>query len=114
MSLTKGRIIFLYIGVSVILLDSSCARTMSKLPVMTADVLRVKIFGHKQSRRDFSAEIELLYFDNKTRLHGRGSLLVVAPDKLRYNLEGPHGGVLQAFASDGQNLSLMDLTKKKL
>lgn len=56
----------------------------------------------------FSAEVRLTYFGPKGRVRGTAALAVMRPSSLRYELQGPHGGVLEAFATDGHELQLLD------
>jgi outer membrane lipoprotein-sorting protein len=57
----------------------------------------------------YSAEARLTYFGAEGRLKGTASLLVARPNRLRYELEGPHGGVLMAVAVDGATLTALDM-----
>ncbi|MEE8409522.1 MAG: DUF4292 domain-containing protein [Myxococcota bacterium] len=62
----------------------------------------------------FSAEIRLTYFGPKgRRFKGTASLAVLRPKSLRYELQGPHGGVLEAFATNGAELQLFDLENNR-
>lgn len=56
----------------------------------------------------FSAEVRLTYFGPKGRVRGTAAIAVMRPSSLRYELQGPHGGVLEAFATDGRELQLLD------
>ncbi len=57
----------------------------------------------------YTAEVRLTYFGPRGRVKGTASLAVVRPASLRYEVQGPHGGVLAAFATNGRELQLADL-----
>jgi len=57
----------------------------------------------------YTAEVRLTYFGPKGRVKGTASLAVKRPASLRYEVQGPHGGVLAAFATNGRELQLADL-----
>jgi hypothetical protein len=52
----------------------------------------------------------LTYFGAQGRMRGTASLAVKRPAAMRIELQGPHGGVLQAFATNGQEVQLADMT----
>lgn len=61
----------------------------------------------------YSAEARLTYFGPTGRIKGTASLAVLRPKSLRYELQGPHGGVLEAFATNGVELQLFDLKNNR-
>lgn len=67
-----------------------------------------------QSRlHSFSAEARVSYFGPEGRLRGSVTLLVARPDRLRYELMGPHGGPLMAVATDGQQVQVVDFRESR-
>jgi hypothetical protein len=57
----------------------------------------------------YTAEVRLTYFGPKGRVKGTASLAAKRPASLRYEAQGPHGGVLAAFATNGHELQFADL-----
>lgn len=61
----------------------------------------------------FSADVRLTTFGPDGRLRGTAALAVKRPSSLRYELQGPHGGVLEAFATDGRELQHLDQQRSR-
>ena len=59
--------------------------------------------------KSYTAELRLSYFGPEGRVRATASLAVQRPGSFRYELQGPHGGVLHAFATNGRELQLADL-----
>ena len=62
----------------------------------------------------YSAEIRLQYFGRDGRYKGTAQLFARRPDHLRYDVQGPHGGVLLAFATDGARLAALDMGNNRM
>jgi outer membrane lipoprotein-sorting protein len=56
----------------------------------------------------YIAEARLTYFNDGTRLRGSAQVAVQRPHQFRVDILAPHGGVLEAFASDGEQLQWLD------
>lgn len=65
------------------------------------------------SVRAYSAEARLAYFGKEGRMRGTATLVVSRPASLRYDVYGPHGGVVSAFATNGQELALLDVAQSR-
>lgn len=63
--------------------------------------------------RAFSAEARLAYFGKQGRMRGNATLVVRRPGSLRYDVYGPHGGVISAFATNGKELALLDVGQSR-
>jgi hypothetical protein len=57
----------------------------------------------------YSAEVRVTYFGPEGRVRTTGSIAVARPASLRYEVQGPHGGVVSAFATNGLELEALDL-----
>lgn len=90
----------------------SAAQGLRPAPAPTA--LREMMRGTQAAAHAYSADARLTYFGPDGRLKGTASLLVQRPDKLRYELQGPHGGVLLAVVSDGSTLTALDFKENRL
>lgn len=55
----------------------------------------------------YSAEVRLTYFGPQGRMKGSAIIAVAKPSSLRYDLIGPHGGAIEAFATDGTEMQLL-------
>ncbi len=58
--------------------------------------------------KSYVAEARLTYFGPDGRVRGTATLALSRPASLRYEIQGPHGGVIEAFATDGVELQLLD------
>ncbi len=61
----------------------------------------------------YTAEVRLTYFGKEGRVRTGAVLVVGRPSSLRYDLSGPHGGVVTAFATDGRELQLLDVGRSR-
>ena len=70
---------------------------------------------HKQSEKlqSFTSEIRVTFFGPEGRLKGTVGLAARRPGQFRYNLMGPHGGVLEAFATNGQTFELSKMSESR-
>ena len=63
--------------------------------------------------KSFTCEMRVTFFGPDGRLKGTVSLAAMRPGKFRYNLMGPHGGVLEAFATNGQTFDLSKMSESR-
>jgi hypothetical protein len=59
----------------------------------------------------FVAEARLTYAREGRRLKGTATLACRRPGFLRYEIQGPHGGVLEAFATNGKEFQVAKLAE---
>ena len=64
--------------------------------------------------QEYSAALRLHYLGAQGRYKGDAQLWVRRPASLRYEVQGPHGGVLLAFATDGHTLMALDMPNNSL
>jgi hypothetical protein len=64
----------------------------------------------RSSAASYSAEARLTYLGPEGRIKGTAVLLVQRPERLRCDIMGPHGGVVQAFATTGSEMQVLDLS----
>lgn len=57
----------------------------------------------------YTAEVRITYFGREGRVRTTGSIAVARPASLRYEVTGPQGGVVNAFATNGVELQALDL-----
>ncbi|MEZ4272125.1 MAG: hypothetical protein R3C68_12060 [Myxococcota bacterium] len=74
----------------------------------TAQDFLVRVRHQQSDLKSFTAEIRLTYFQERKRLRGTALLATSRPCSLRYEVVGPHGGVLEAFAMTCQRMQLLD------
>ncbi len=90
----------------------ACGR---QVPLATAlrapgpDELRQRMSAAQVAGAAYTAELRLTSFGPAGRARGTASLAVQRPASFRYELLGPHGGVVQAFATNGHELQLLDV-----
>lgn len=100
-----------YAGFLLSVATLSCAHRIPLAPelaVADTGALLVRMREHAVTRPAYSAELRVTYFGREGRLRTTGSLAVMRPSSLRYELQGPHGGVVEAFATNGVELQLLD------
>lgn len=61
----------------------------------------------------FSADMRITYFGADGRVRATGALVVMRPASMRYELSGPHGGVVSAFATNGLELQALDVASSR-
>jgi outer membrane lipoprotein-sorting protein len=71
--------------------------------------LVTRMEGRTSPVQRYSAEARLNYFGKEGRVRTRAVLVAARPSSLRYDVMGPHGGVVSAFATDGRELQLLDI-----
>jgi hypothetical protein len=92
----------------------ACVHTQSAPPpIASAALLNARLAAGRSTVRAYTAEVRLTYFGAKGRVRGTASLAVQRPASLRYEVMGPHGGVLVAFATNGQELQTLDLASSR-
>jgi outer membrane lipoprotein-sorting protein len=110
--LNKAGVILCFIS----LLIAGCAGRIPlprHLQTMTARTVAEAMHKHAVDLKAFSSEVRVTYFGPAGRLKGTVSLAVQRPGKFRYNLMGPHGGVLEAFATNGQTFDLSKMSESR-
>jgi hypothetical protein len=106
---SKHRVIFGLCVLRLIGYGLSCAAPNQNTPTtnMTGPI---KFFSLTPvSINSFVAEVRITYMGKDGRLKGTASLAVKRPDRMRYELMGPHGGVLSALAVKNGQFELFDL-----
>lgn len=99
------------VGLVLTLAALSCAHRIPLAPelaVADTRALVARMREHAVVKPAYSAELRVTYFGREGRLRTTGSLAVMRPSSLRYELQGPHGGVVEAFATNGVELQLLD------
>ena len=69
--------------------------------------LRTKLDAAQAPTKSYFADVDLTYFGPAGRVRGNASVAVRRPDQFRFDVRGPHGGVIQAFATDGKRVRLL-------
>jgi hypothetical protein len=98
---------------------AACATCAGRIPlpkqyaVANLDELVARMRAAAVSETVYTAEVRLTYFGPKGRVKATASLAVKRPASLRYEVQGPHGGVLAAFATNGRELQLADLGSQR-
>jgi outer membrane lipoprotein-sorting protein len=95
-----------------LLLPLSCAHRIplpERLRVNGPQELGQRMRRAQSPLTSYSAEARVTYFGREGRVRTTGSIAVRRPASLRYEVMGPHGGVVTAFASDGVELYELDL-----
>src|SRR5690554_3815951 len=92
-------------------LVTSCAGTIPlprHLQVSGVQELQARMEKARPAVDKYFAEARLTYFGPQGRVKGTASLAVARPTSLRYDIIGPHGGVMEAFATNGEELQLLN------
>ncbi len=105
------------LGLSLLL--GACASCAGRIPLPKH--LEVKGPGELLERmraaatrvKAFSAEARLTYFGPEGRVRTSATIVAQRPTSLRYDLMGPHGGVVSAFATNGLELMLLDVAQSR-
>jgi outer membrane lipoprotein-sorting protein len=95
-----------------LLLGSGCASRRplpERLRVSGLEELRARMQQAASKLQSYSAEVRITYFGPEGRVRATASLLTARPASLRYDVLGPHGGAVSAFATDGNELEALDL-----
>lgn len=93
-----------------LLVVTGCASTggVRTDPTLTVADLRTQMLAAKTPIQSYVAEARLTYFGPDGRVKGTATLALARPASLRYEIQGPHGGVIEAFATNGSELQLLD------
>lgn len=70
--------------------------------------LRTRMEAANATVGAYSADARLTYFGPEGRIRTNATIVVSRPASLRYDLHGPHSGVLVAFATNGHEVQLVD------
>lgn len=93
---------------------AGCATT-TRLPehlkVAELDELLERIERKSGGPESFVAEARLTWVGDGRRLKGTATLASKRPGFLRYEIQGPHGGVLEAFATNGKEFQVAKLAE---
>lgn len=94
-----------------LVLATACAPNATPPPsvAVLADTMQRARSPHKA----FSADARITYFGKEGRAKAGATLAVSRPGSMRYELHGPHEGVIQAFATNGVELQLLDFQNNR-
>lgn len=96
-----------------------CVGCVGRIPMpkhieaMDVPAVAAAMQKHAQKLQSFTCEIRVTFFGPSGRLKGTVSLAAMRPGQFRYNLMGPHGGVLEAFATNGQTFELSKMSESR-
>jgi outer membrane lipoprotein-sorting protein len=96
-----------------VLLLQACATWKAVPPQLAADSaqeLLQRVDAAKAKVGGYSAEMRFTYFGSEGRVRGTAIVVARRPHFLRYDIMGPHGGVLSAFATNGTELQLLNVS----
>lgn len=82
-------------------------------PVPDHADLIARMRATRSSETRYVGEARLTYFGPSGRIKGTATLAVKRPRSLRYEIQGPHGGVIEAFATNGLELQLLDFKSNR-
>ena len=99
------------IVLAVTLFAAACTTNVAPPPsvAVMADTLQ----RGRSSHRAYSADLRITYFGKEGRAKAGATLAVARPASMRYELHGPHEGVIQAFATNGLELQLLDFQNNR-
>jgi len=93
---------------------AACAHLSGAAVVPTTIAeLRALIAAARTPVSSYTAEVRLTYFGGKGRMRGTATLAVSRPTSLRYEVMGPHGAAIAAFATNGAELQAADLAASR-
>lgn len=110
------RILLLFQGTVVAFSVASCAGRIplpKHLEVQNTEALLARMAAKRSTVKSFVAEARMTYFGPSGRVKGTATIAVARPASLRYEIQGPHGGTLEAFACDGERLQLLNLGESR-
>lgn len=96
-----------------VLASAACAHKVAGPPPSSVGALNERMQTAGTSFPAYSCEARITYFGKEGRAKGSASLLAAKPSSLRYDLHGPHGGTILAFAMDGERLTMMDFKENR-
>jgi outer membrane lipoprotein-sorting protein len=85
---------------------SGCVHYTTLAPEQLKKLPRTKVMS-------YVAEARLGYRGPKGRATVRATVAVQRPDRFRFDLYGPHGGILSSFATNGATLTWIDLQNQQ-
>ena len=94
----------------------ACAAThkaIEPIQAMTVDALRLKMNSTRSHIETMRGEARLTYFGPSGRIKGTATIAASRPGSFRYNVLGPHGGVVEAFSTDGRELQVLKLMESR-
>jgi len=110
----KGRMKYLYLLGLAALAGCATVHTLSpNLKVSTTGELLGKMKNAATGASSLVAEARMTYFEKGKRLKGTATIVSKRPGNLRYEILGPHGGVLEAFATNGKELQIAKLAENR-
>lgn len=71
--------------------------------------LASRMAAARSALTSYTAEVRITYFGREGRVRTTGSIAVARPASLRYEVVGPQGGVVNAFATNGVELQALDV-----
>ena len=107
---------FLPLWVFVVLPGIGCAGKVplpSRLAGLGTAEIRQRIVQARPQSQAYAASVHVSYFGAQGRVQVAGSLVVQQPDRLRLDLQGPHGGVVRALAVDGNDMTMLDVASDR-
>ena len=94
----------------------ACATTgtpVGYVPSITLAELQQKMKSSMSQVETLRGEARISYFGPSGRLKGTVTIAAARPGSFRYNVLGPHGGVIEAFATDGRELQVLKLMETR-
>ncbi|MEC9465691.1 MAG: hypothetical protein VX834_07900 [Myxococcota bacterium] len=82
-------------------------------PALTLNELKSKMNLSMSDIETLRGEARISYFGPQGRLKGTVTIAAARPGSFRYNVLGPHGGVIEAFATDGRELQVLKLLETR-
>ena len=112
MNFDKKNVRFVGCVTALLFFSISCA---GRIPLpegaATADAseLRERLILAKVPIHSLSADARLTYFGNEGRAKLSATVILQRSDHFRYDVMGPHGGTVSAFATNGLELTALDV-----
>lgn len=94
-----------------VLVISACVKNVA--PPASLAAMADAMQRARTQHRAFSADARITYFGKEGRAKAGATLAVARPASMRYELHGPHEGVIQAFATNGAELQLLDFQNNR-
>ena len=84
-----------------------------RTPTISLTELKAKMDSSLSHITTMRGEARISYFGPGGRLKGTATIAAERPGSFRYNVLGPHGGVIEAFATDGRELQVLKLLETR-